>query len=313
MIEIIDIMIEKNMDIIQTPIITIGLPVYNDVDFIEESLISILNQTISEFKLIISDDGSTDGSEAICLKYAEKDNRIKYIRQPKNIGISKNMEFLLKQATTKYFMWAGDDDLLHPQFIEKLIQAHQNNNIVSAFGTCAFIDENGCKIGNNIDFNYSNPNQNKRLKFFIKHASDYFGYGIFITEEIRNVEFPIWWYPNNKCAYNNIYPTLCYYLAKGNYSHVYSDEPLMLKRQKTEQKTNHLITYSGNGIKETYAFIIRRFNLVVFSSKMICKASNSGIAFRHFFALSYYWFIVSSCQQLKLLFNVFIRKMIRSV
>jgi len=107
--------------------ITIGMPVYNDVNFIEKSLESILNQTHQNFELIISDDGATDGSDLVCKKYAAKDPRIIYIRQPKNLGISKNMEFLYSQATKKYFMWAGDDDLLAPAFIETLINSLERN------------------------------------------------------------------------------------------------------------------------------------------------------------------------------------------
>ena len=55
----------------QSPIVTIGMPVFNDVLFIEKSIKSILSQTFRDFILIISDDGSTDGSELICKKYEE--------------------------------------------------------------------------------------------------------------------------------------------------------------------------------------------------------------------------------------------------
>ena len=78
--------------------ITIGMPVYNDIDFIEESIQSILAQSFVNFKLLISDDGATDGSELICEKYEKLDNRVVYIRQEVNLGISKNMQFLLNSA-----------------------------------------------------------------------------------------------------------------------------------------------------------------------------------------------------------------------
>src|SRR5690554_7612694 len=87
-------------------LITIGMPVFNDVDFIEESILSVLNQSFSDFELIISDDGSSDGSADICKQYAEKDSRVRYVRQAKNLGISKNMEWLLNQSKNKYFVWA---------------------------------------------------------------------------------------------------------------------------------------------------------------------------------------------------------------
>ena len=78
----------------EKPLISIGMPVFNDRDFIERSIQSLLNQTFCNFELIISDDCSTDGSQDICLWYANLDSRIKYIRHAKNIGISNNIKFV---------------------------------------------------------------------------------------------------------------------------------------------------------------------------------------------------------------------------
>ena len=173
--------------------ITIGMPVYNDVNFIEESIKSILTQTYKNFEFIISDDCSTDGSDLICKKYLIKDSRIRYIRQPKNLGISKNMEFLLKRANTKYFMWAGDDDILAPTFIETLIKSIENNiDSISAFCTFSSINEKGNITTGKQNFDYSNSNKLKRLSNFIRNSNDTFGYGIFITNEIKEVELPAW-------------------------------------------------------------------------------------------------------------------------
>ena len=290
-------------------IITIGMPVYNDVNFIEKSLETILNQTFQNFELIISDDGSTDGSELICRKYSEKDSRVKYIRQAKNLGISKNMEFLLTLAHSKYFMWAGDDDLLAPTFIEKLINSLENNpDAISAFCTFAYIDEKGSLISEKQDFDYSNPNKIKRLKHFIKNSNDIFGYGIFLTEKISKVEFPIWWWPNKTCPYNNIFPSLCFYLAKGNYIHNYG-EPLFFKREKSQQFANYSTPFSSNGLKDTFAFVLRRFYLVCFSSKMIIKGGGLALALLFYTMLLLYWFLVPSLKQFKLAFNSFFRKL----
>ncbi|OFX17426.1 MAG: hypothetical protein A2033_07815 [Bacteroidetes bacterium GWA2_31_9] len=280
--------------------ITIGMPVFNDVIFIEKSLNSIINQTYSHFELIISDDGSTDGSEDICKKYADFDSRIKYIRQSKNLGISKNMEFLLGLAKSKYFMWAGDDDILAPTFIEKLIRSLENNpNSISSFCSFSFIDENENNLSGTLNFDYSNKNRIKRLKYFIKNSNDIFGYGVFITDKIKKVEFPIWWWPNKKCPYNNIFPSLCFYLSKGNYVHN-NGEPLFFKREKTQINTNYLTSFSSNGLKDTFAFILRRFYLICFSSKMIIKGSTILISLILIPNLLFYWFLIPSFKQIKL-------------
>ncbi|OFX32455.1 MAG: hypothetical protein A2X08_00575 [Bacteroidetes bacterium GWA2_32_17] len=281
------------------------MPVYNDVNFIEESIKSILTQTYKNFEFIISDDCSTDGSDLICKKYLIKDSRIRYIRQPKNLGISKNMEFLLKRANTKYFMWAGDDDILAPTFIETLIKSIENNiDSISAFCTFSSINEKGNITTGKQNFDYSNSNKLKRLSNFIRNSNDTFGYGIFITNEIKKVKFPVWWWPNKKCPYNNIFPSLCFYLAKGNYIHNYG-EPLFFKREKSKESSNYRTPFSSNGLKDSFAFFLRRFYLVCFSTKMIIKGGGIILASLFFPKLIIYWFFIPSWKQIKMAFNSF--------
>ena len=109
---------------IDTPIISIGMPVYNGSIFIREALDLLLAQTYRDFELIISDNASTDETEDICREYAMKDARIRYIRQDQNLGAVANFKFVLNQAVGKYFMWAAADDRWAPSFVEKLLQIH---------------------------------------------------------------------------------------------------------------------------------------------------------------------------------------------
>jgi len=293
--------------------LTIGMPVYNDKNYLEKSLESILNQTHKEFNIIISDDASTDGSDTICKKYINIDKRITYIRQPKNLGISKNMEFLLSKASTKYFMWAGDDDLYDNLFIEKLLAAlKKSEDAISVFCNFSTIDENDSIIENHYNFNFSNENKTKRVINYIKNANDIFGYGIFKTEAIKNVKFPVWWWPNNKSAYNNIFPTLCYYLSKGKYIHA-GGKPLFFKRVKTEKRVNHVLPGRNNAIKESVAYWIRRYNLIVFSFKQIYSAANFLFALRIFPYLFYYWFLIPSINQFKLSLNAFLKNKLKLI
>lgn len=286
--------------------ITIGMPVFNDIDFIEESINSIINQDYQNFTLIISDDGSTDGCEDICRKIASSDERVIYFRQPVNLGISKNMEFLLSQSQTKYFMWAADDDLWSTNYISKLIPfLETSKEAVCAFCDYYHIDENGDKISNRFSYDYSGKTSFSRLNYFIRNSDDGFGYGIFKTEMIRDVKFPIWKWPNKKSAYNNIFPSLCFYLARGQYLHI--SEPLFFKRVKTNTRVNHVLSGEGNAIKETFSYIVRRFNLICFSSRQIFKASTLLLTLRVFPTLFYYWFIKSSFNQISLAIKSFFK------
>ncbi|HCB62186.1 MAG: hypothetical protein A2W93_10735 [Bacteroidetes bacterium GWF2_43_63] len=288
--------------------ITIGLPVYNDRLFLEESINSILHQTHKDFKLIIGDDHSTDGSNEICERVIATDGRVTYFRHKINIGISRNMEFLLSKADTEYFMWAGDDDLIADSYVEKMIAALEKNpNAIVAFSTFAHIDDDGNCISDKLNYDYSDNNTRKRVRNFIKNAHDEFGYAVFRTEKIRDVRFPVWHWPNSKCAYNNIYPSLLYYLSKGDYSHVY-DEPLFLKRVKSPANTHHQTTYQSNGILESFAFYIRRLNLIHFSIKMMCIAKSRSFALSFYPLLWWYWFVIPSLQQTKLLLKAVLIK-----
>jgi glycosyltransferase involved in cell wall biosynthesis len=103
---------------IPTPQVSIGMPVFNGEPFIREALNSLLAQTYTEFELIISDNASTDGTEAICREYAAKDKRIRYVRQPTNRGATANFQFVVDEAVGEYFMWAAADDRHHKDFIK---------------------------------------------------------------------------------------------------------------------------------------------------------------------------------------------------
>lgn len=105
------------------PRLTIGMPVYNNARTIRASLDSLLAQTFADFELVISDNGSTDETGAICAAYAARDSRVRVIRQPVNLGPSMNFRAVLFEARTEYFMWAAGDDLWAPSFAERQIAA----------------------------------------------------------------------------------------------------------------------------------------------------------------------------------------------
>ncbi len=107
--------------------VSIGLPIYNGERFLRSKLESIINQTHTDFELIISDNGSTDNTESICKEYAQKDNRIQYFRHSKNKGITWNFNFVLEKAIHNYFMWTAVDDIISPQFIEKNLKIFDND------------------------------------------------------------------------------------------------------------------------------------------------------------------------------------------
>ena len=125
-------------------LVSIGLPVYDGGKYLEETLDSILAQTYSEFELVISDNASTDRTEQICRAYAAKDPRIRYYRNKRNLGASKNFNRVFRLSSGLYFKWAAHDDLLAPNYLEKCVEVlEKDSSTVLCHSKTAYIDENG--------------------------------------------------------------------------------------------------------------------------------------------------------------------------
>jgi len=107
--------------------ISIGMPVYNGGQTIKAALEALLNQTFKEFELIISDNASTDETQVICETFASRDERIRYVRQPKNLGSAGNFKFVLDEAVGEYFLWAAADDIRSNDFLEVNLEFLENN------------------------------------------------------------------------------------------------------------------------------------------------------------------------------------------
>ena len=130
-----------------SPILSIGLPVYNREKFLRQSLDALLDQTFATFDLIISDNASTDGTEDICREYARRDERIRYYRNPSNIGAPRNFNRTFELSSTKYFKWATSDDLCGPQFLELALGVLERDpTVVLCYAKSMTIAEDGSPL-----------------------------------------------------------------------------------------------------------------------------------------------------------------------
>ena len=102
---------------------TIGFPVYNGGGQFEAALNAIRAQTWQNLDILISDNASTDETEAICLRAAAEDERIRYVRQPRNIGPTANFTFVRRQRKGEFFAWAAHDDVRDATYFEKTANA----------------------------------------------------------------------------------------------------------------------------------------------------------------------------------------------
>ena len=95
---------------------------YNGEKYLKEQIESILNQTYTDFNLLICDDCSSDNTLQILEEYASKDSRIKIFKNETNQGVIKNFENLLNKVTCKYYMFADQDDVWKNDKIEKSVK-----------------------------------------------------------------------------------------------------------------------------------------------------------------------------------------------
>ena len=110
---------------IASPLVSIGLPVYNGERFLSRAIDSFLGQTLSDFEVVISDNASTDRTQAICEDYAQRDRRVRYVRQPRNIGAPRNWNAAVHEARGTFFKWASANDYIAPDMLEKCVAAMQ--------------------------------------------------------------------------------------------------------------------------------------------------------------------------------------------
>jgi glycosyltransferase involved in cell wall biosynthesis len=129
------------------PRVTIGMPVFNGERFIVEALDSILAQTYKDFELVISDNGSTDTTEATCRRYAAKDQRVRYHREEVNRGATWNYNRVVELAQGEFFKWAAHDDLITPDYIEKCVGVlDRDPGVVLVCTDDQDIDEDGNQV-----------------------------------------------------------------------------------------------------------------------------------------------------------------------
>lgn len=126
------------------PLINIIVPVYNVEPYIHRCINSILNQTFTDFELILVDDGSPDNCGTICDKYANQDNRITVLHQ-ENQGLSAarnaGIDWTFSFSDSQWITFVDSDDWIHPEYLSSLLNAVIINNIdVSA---CNFYKSNG--------------------------------------------------------------------------------------------------------------------------------------------------------------------------
>jgi glycosyltransferase involved in cell wall biosynthesis len=126
------------------PLVTLGVPVYNGERFLRQCIDSLLGQTFRDFRLVISDNASTDRTREIAESYVAADPRVAYRRHATNIGMYGNFDSLLRSAETKYVKLANADDYWSPDMLGDAVhQLESDPSIVLCYPLMTKVDAEG--------------------------------------------------------------------------------------------------------------------------------------------------------------------------
>ena len=235
----------KNKAKNEAPLVSVILPVYNGIQYLREAIDSILNQSFTNFEMIIIDDGSSDDSAALISSYA--DPRLRCIQQ-NNQGLAATLNRGIALASGSYIARMDQDDISLPERFEKqaaFLEAHDDYGMV---GTWAEIWAGDKKTGHG----HKHPTENMPLQFELLfnnpfvHSSTmirktvFDEVGLYATDTSRQPpeDFELWSRIARKFKVANIPEVL----------HVYREIPKSMSRNGINPFLDHLVTICTENI-----------------------------------------------------------------
>ena len=199
--------------------VSIILPIYNSEKYLRECLESIMQQTFSNFEVLMINDGSTDASESICKEFVEKDKRF-FLYSQKNSGVSVSRNTGLNNATGRYILFVDSDDICEKDMLEIMLENFQEEglvvfsyNVINKKGKTKIIESNSITTKDDLIFSMCSNNNiggflwNKLFdyeiikKFNIKFDNNIYFYEdfLFIMNYLRYIQKIVY---VNKSLYN---------------------------------------------------------------------------------------------------------------
>jgi hypothetical protein len=158
-----------------TPLLTIGVPVYNGAETLDRCLGSIAAYAPEDVQVIVSDNASTDGTEAIGRDYATRLPNFRYVRQAVNVGGKANFCQLFETARTPYFMWLGDDDWLGDDFVERALafmERHPDYVLATIGASAYYSSQDGEYQFTTLTSSVEDEDPRRRVELFLKNLTD---------------------------------------------------------------------------------------------------------------------------------------------
>jgi hypothetical protein len=117
--------------------VTVGIPTFNRRGYLSEALNSVMAQTFCDFEVLVSDNGSTDGTRELVAEFARADPRIRYHRFPANRGLATNFNLVLSEPQTEFIALLPDDDLWLPHHLASAMKAFNSAPAATLYGCTA--------------------------------------------------------------------------------------------------------------------------------------------------------------------------------
>src|SRR5688500_17483902 len=128
-------------------LVSVFVPAYNVGKYLSATIQSVMDQTFTDWELIILDDASVDNTFSIGESWALKDTRVRLFRNEQNLGMLKNWNKGIELCTAPFFVKLDGDDLWHPEMLERsLAILNQDQDVALVFSRFVNIDENGDEI-----------------------------------------------------------------------------------------------------------------------------------------------------------------------
>src|SRR6266480_7879084 len=135
------------MNLKANPLISVVMPVHNALPYLNESIRSILDQTLSDFEFVILDDASTDGSVELIREWSHRDTRIRLHESKKRLGLSGSSNAVVSEAGTTIVARMDADDIAHPDRLRRQWNIIEGYPDVAVVGTlCNGIDAAGREV-----------------------------------------------------------------------------------------------------------------------------------------------------------------------
>jgi glycosyltransferase involved in cell wall biosynthesis len=221
-----------------TPLVTIGIPFYNDEKYLNKAILSVFNQTYKDWILILIDDGSTDNSLFIAKKYL-CDSRVKVLSDGQNKNLACRLNELINLCDTKYLARMDADDIMHPDRIKTQMEILEKNPEIDVLGANAYSID---KDDNIVGVRYKISNECNMVENFIHPSivakTEWYERNRYDENANRMQDIKLWLYSHDKSDFRMInIPLLFYREVEGCYAEKYRNGiKVLYKFYKNEPK-----------------------------------------------------------------------------